>query len=756
MAGRVASRPAKQALEIVSETSMEKVVAQGVSKVVAFISPWIGVVLVYGLGSAFYFILRSDDPQVVGWTMFAMALAVLVLTGVTFGQSHARGTWGRAHTTLTTLLAGIWVTAATINGPATTATGRAYLIGGVTAALTWNIRTWIRAKGWDHPDHAMSDPLGFLFGHGADRAGMPQVEARTTNATDHKVEASVQLDAGRHTAEDLAKKVPYIESGMGLPPGSVTTSIDPDDASRAKVTVSDPRVMKNPIPWPGPSRPGASVADPFRLAVWQDLDELAYVIVGHHLQMMGMTGAGKGFGGAWNYLAEFVSRHDGAVFAGDITKGEQTLGPMRPALHRFETTKAGVKQMLAELQAQVKPRTDHLASRGLAKWKPGCGLTYWLIWLEEFPDIFDALTDAEQEQFLSMLKAIRSAGGTIVMSLQRSDYTQMPTLARGQLAKMCFGVENSADAGFGLSERQQDAGCRPELWTNAQPGMAYLDAPSVEEGRFGMPMRTFAWGMDSAGRFDDERANEAMRAYAAQWPAAAKQVDQTTAALSRFSPVPAVLPVGAAVVRPALDLDLLVHAAELVVSTQFGSPAMLHRKLRVPVEMAERLVEELAARDVLGPPREGAHRRVLVEPDELPELLDRLRPAASETDDDPEDDEELGDVGAEYLETDDPDPDLVADAEGQIPDIDEDEPPFTFAAAPAMTVQERQAALLALLQDWWDAERRDFATGDLSPLWTSTDATRQWAQGRLRKLRDAGVLGYDEESQRHLMLARPE
>ena len=34
--------------------------------------------------------------------------------------------------------------------------------------------------------------------------------------------------------------------------------------------------------------------------------------------------------------------------------------------------------------------------------------------------------------------------------------------------------------------------------------------------------------------------------------------------------------------------------------------------------------------------------------------------------------------------------------------------------------------------------------------------TRQWAQGRLKKLREAGVLGYDDDAQRHLMLTRPE
>ncbi|MFF0249652.1 hypothetical protein ACWDR9_07425 [Streptosporangium sandarakinum] len=522
----------KELVPVDAESSLQKVAAQGVSKLVTLASPWVVGLLLFGVGAAFHFILDTDDPAVASWTAFLMSVGVIVLTGVTYGQSHARGPWGKTHTTATTLLTGLWVTAATINGPTTVVTGRIALIGGFTLCATWNIRTVIRMKGWDAPG-AISDPLAFLFGQGAERAGLT-VEARTTEATEHKVEGAVQLEAGRQTAEDLQKKVPYIESGIGLPPGSITTSIDPDDASKAKVVVSDPRVMKHPIPWPGPSRPGGSIADPLRHGLWQDLDEVAYVIAGHHLQIMGQTGSGKSIGGAWNLLGEIVTRYDAAVFAIDITKGEQTLGPLSEALHRFETTKAGAKQLLRDVQARVKERTDALAAKQLQKWKPGCGLTYWIVWIEEFPDVYDALTDKEQEAYLSMLKAIRSAGGTVVMSLQRSDYTQMPTLARGQLAKACFGVESAHDAGFGLSEAQQDAGARPELWSNKQPGMTYWDAPSIPDERIAMPMRTFAWGLDAAGRFDDERANAAMREHAAAWPAAAKPVDEGTAAISRL------------------------------------------------------------------------------------------------------------------------------------------------------------------------------------------------------------------------------
>lgn len=79
---------------------------------------------------------------------------------------------------------------------------------------------------------------------------------------------------------------------------------------------------------------------------------------------------------------------------------------------------------------------------------------------------------------------------------------------------------------------------------------------------------------------------------------------------------------------PSTDPDLILHAVELVVSTQFGSPSMVQRKLRLGWAQVQGLFDQMEAAGIVGPAEGSKARALLFRSEEINEALEAITATA--------------------------------------------------------------------------------------------------------------------------------
>lgn len=458
--------------------------------------------------------VRGDLVTRVLWTLIVLA-AGAGLGALAWGISAGRQTLVRGHVTATV---GLSFAA----GAATVAIGYprwwllTYVVGGIFLAVSWmlyRLDSLRRDKDDGDGEESLIDKLGL----GNTRWG------RAKRFFDDKGEiARVEIPLV-HTRGDTVDVVQgALESleSVANAPRRRSRVVPGETAQNSQLTLIMKDVLKDMVPWPGPSAPGACItAHPIVDGLYEDHQPAGWFLAGNHplapnpssRGIMGMTRTGK------TQLAqvdamEISTRRRVVILWFDSIKGAQTVAPLRPIFDIVvaDDVESGNPQMFSAgmraIKALIKDRANRLGRAGYRSWTPEAAdeldMPFVYVHLEEA----DVLIDMAPTELVFLASKGLSTGVAVGPSLQRADGTSMPTGLRFNIGTWhCFGCGDDYSAGFALSDSTIKAGAHPEEWKQSKPGYFYVEGIGIDQQR---------WPVTAKGYFATDAQ---MAAHAAEW-----------------------------------------------------------------------------------------------------------------------------------------------------------------------------------------------------------------------------------------------
>ncbi|MGH3158381.1 MAG: FtsK/SpoIIIE domain-containing protein, partial [Streptosporangiaceae bacterium] len=367
----------------------------------------------------------------------------------------------RLYLAVVTGATGIWLSAAIAVGPAHKALLWVALLGTLILGIPW----WAhrRRRGRVKMEKIIDAWPGM-----ADNIGLPGSHIASAVVDTWGWTAHLALRKGTTAAEAITR-IPAIESGLALPPGSARVQPDTTRADRVILRVIETSPHAQPIPWPGPVT--TSITQPAELGLFEDGTPARVFLLRRNVLAGGTTGSGKS--GVLNVILAILAACEDVVIWGVDLKGGMELGPWAACLERLATTPGEAITLFHDAIAELDTRAGALAARGLRVWEPSRAYPALVIVADEYAELPAPAQDCAD----SIARRGRAPAVSLLAATQRPTQEAMGNNAvRSQMdVRICLRVKERRDADLILGQGSFAAGWHPHTIT--QPGVFLVCSP---------------------------------------------------------------------------------------------------------------------------------------------------------------------------------------------------------------------------------------------------------------------------------------
>jgi S-DNA-T family DNA segregation ATPase FtsK/SpoIIIE len=332
----------------------------------------------------------------------------------------------RAYAAAVIAVTGGWLSAAIAAGPVTKPLPMVAGIATVILAVPWWFHRRRRAK--VRVERTISGWPGI-----ADAVGLPGSHIASVVVDAWGWTARVMLRKGTTTAHAITR-IPAIESGLGLRPGSVRVFPDGTRADRfiLRVVENDPHA--EPASWPG--RWITSVTKPMEIGLSEDGQPVRILLLRRNALIGGIMGSGKS--GILNIIIANLAGCRDVVLWGIDMKGGMELQPWAACFDRLAFTPDQATLLFRDAVAELHERAARMAAQGKRVWEPTPDDPALIIIADEYAEIpEEAHPDAD-----SLARLGRAVAVNLVAATQRPTQSAMGknTAVRSQMdVRVCHG-----------------------------------------------------------------------------------------------------------------------------------------------------------------------------------------------------------------------------------------------------------------------------------------------------------------------------